>query len=78
MICKIIIGICNLETKVGVQVLRNKIAETKSATFKHKILDMLEHIKSTIDLIKKMGETHDNLLKDTFRALLTAPNTRFV
>ena len=77
MICKIVMDICNPETKVGVQVLRNKIAETKSATFKHKIPDMLEHIKSTMDLIEEMGETHDNLLKDTFGALLTAPNTRF-
>ena len=77
MICKIVMDLCNPETKVGAQSLRDKITEAKSATFKHKIPDMLEHIKSTTDLIEDMGETHDNLLKDTFSALLTAPNAHF-
>ena len=38
---------------------------------------MLEHMKSTMDLIEDVGESHDNLLKDAFGALLTAPNARF-
>ena len=38
---------------------------------------MLEHIKSTIDLIEDIGETHHNLLKNTFGILLSTPNTRF-
>ena len=68
----------NLETKVGVQSLWDKITGAKSATFRHKIPDVLEHIKSTMDLIEDMGKTHDNLLKDTFGAFLTAPNSRFI
>ena len=68
---------CNPETKVGVQSLQDKIIGTKSATLRYNIPDMLEHIKSTMDLIKDMSETHDNLLKDTSGALLIAPNTHF-
>ena len=38
---------------------------------------MLEHISSTMTNITDLGETHDNLMKDTFDALLSAPNTEF-
>ena len=77
MIVYIIMTTCNPDTKVGVQVLRDKIISTKSATFKHNIPNMLSHIKSTMDLIEEMGETYDSLLKNTFDALLSAPNTTF-
>ena len=66
---------CNSETKVGVQVLRSKITGTKSSMFSNNTPDTLECISSTIDAILEIGETHGNLLKDTFDELLTAPNT---
>ena len=80
LIIKIIMDFCNLETKFGVQSLRDKIYETRSACFRHNmtnIPDTLEHIKITIDLIECMCGTDDNLLKDVFDTLLKAPNTRF-
>ena len=58
--------------------LQDKITETKSAAFKQRIPDMLECIKSTMDLIEDMSETHNKLLKDAFSALLTAPKTHFM
>ena len=66
---------CNLETKVGVQVFWSKITGTKSSMFSNNIPDMLDRIASAMDAILEMGETYDNLLKDTFDALLTVPNT---
>ena len=38
---------------------------------------MLEHIASTMTNITDLGETHDNLMKDTFEAFLVAPNMEF-
>ena len=72
--------VCNLETKFGVQSLRDKIYDTRSACFRHNMPNIpgkLEHIKITMDLIEHMCETDDNLLKDVFDALLKAPNNRF-
>ena len=68
---------CNPETKVGVQVLRDKISNTKSAMFDHDAPRMMEHIASAMILITDQGETHDNPMKDYFNALLTVPNTEF-
>ena len=76
MLCLVMVE-CNPETKVGVQVLRDKISNTKSAMFDHDISRMMEHIASTMILITDQGETHDNLMKDSFNALLTVPNTEF-
>ena len=77
LIIKIIIDMCTPETKVGVQSLRVKISETKSESFRNNMPGMLEHVKKTMDVIEAMGKTHENILKDAFDALLTAPNTRF-
>jgi len=68
---------CNPETKISVQVLRNLISSTKASEYSNNIPDILQHISSTMDKIVEMGETHDNLMKNTFDALLTAPNTVF-
>ena len=65
---------CNPETKVGSQVLRDKISNSKSAMFDNDVSKMMEHIASTMILVTDQGETHDNLMKDTFNALLTAPS----
>ena len=73
----IIILECNPETKVSVQVLRNQISGTKASAFSNNIPDMLQHIAGTMDKIIELGETYDNLIKDTFDALLSAPNMVF-
>ena len=65
------------ETKVGVQVLRDKISNTKSVMFDNDVSRMMEHIASTMILITDQGETHDDLMKDSFNALLTVHNTEF-
>ena len=78
MIIKVMRDACNPDTKVGVQVLRNKITNANSAGYAHDIPKMLKDIKMNMDLIRDLGETHDNLLEDAFNALLSAPNSRFV
>ena len=73
IIACLIVAECNSETKVGVQVLRDSMSNSKSSLFGHNISDMLELIASTITNIADLGKTHDNLMKDTFDALLTFP-----
>ena len=68
---------CNPETKFGVLVLRDQISSATVLVFKRNIPDILEHIASTMDMIREMDETHDNLMKCAFDALLNAPNTVF-
>ena len=68
----------NPTTKVSMQNLRNKIAKANSALFQHDIPEMLKYIKNQYDLIMEMGETHDNLLINTFDAILSALNTQFI
>ena len=77
MMAYLIVVECNPETKVGVQILRDSISNAKSSLFAHDVSDMLEHIASTMTNVTDLGETHENLMKDTFDALLTAPNTEF-
>ena len=67
----------NHDVTVGAQVLRNKISNENWATFNNEIPKRLKHAKKTMDLIRDLGETHSNLLTDTFNALLSAPNSRF-
>ena len=74
---KLIMDTCNPQTKVGVQNLRDKIAQAKSADFGHDVGKMMTYIKEQMTLIHEMRETHDSLLKDSFNAILTVPNSEF-
>ena len=75
MILFLVMDIVNPTTKVGVQNLRNKIEKGNSALFRHDISEMLKYIKSQYYLIMEIGETHYNLLINTFDAILSALNT---
>ena len=77
MIACLLMDTYNPCTKSCAQVLRNKIANSTYTNFKYDILEMLNDVKITWNLITKKGETHDNLLSNTFDALLTTSNTRF-
>ena len=77
MMSYLLMDTCNPETKVSIQVLHNKITGTKSADYSYEVPKILDHISSTMDLITELGETYDSLLKDTFDALLSIPNTKF-
>ena len=78
LLIKWIMDIGNPDVIVRAQVLRNNISNTNSAKLNNKIPKMLKHVKKTMDLIRDLGENHDNLLEDTFNALLSAPNSHFV
>ena len=59
----IIVVDCGLETKVGVQVLRDSIAHETSSIFDNNISDILEHISSTMTNVSDLGKAHCNLMK---------------
>ena len=77
LLIKLIMDIGNPNVTVGLQVLRNKVSNTNSAKFNNEITKMLKYLKTTMDLIRDLGETPDNLLEDTFNALISAPNSSF-
>ena len=68
---------CDPETKVGTQVLRDKISNSKSDVLDNDVSKIIEHAASTMLLVADQGETHDNSMKDTFNALLTVLSTEF-
>ena len=69
MVPTVVMSMCDPNAKVGAQALRDNIAQTTAADFQKDMARMLEHIQTTVDLIKDMGETHACLLKDTFNVL---------
>ena len=52
---------CSPDTKVGVQVLQNKIQNTSSSLFQQITPKILKHAKSTMIQIKGIYKTHDYL-----------------
>ena len=77
MMVKVIIDISNLETKITIQVLCNKITGVKSTDFSYNIPKLLDYILSIIDLITELSKTHNTLLNNTFNILLGIPNSYF-
>ena len=53
------------------------MSSAKALALNENIPEMLEYIASVMDGIREMDETHDNLMKNTFDALLTVPNAMF-
>ena len=74
MLCLEIVK-CDPETKVGVQVLRGKTTNAKGVIFKNYISKLLEQISNTMFLMTDQGETHNNLISNSFNYLLTVPST---
>ena len=65
------------ETKIGTRVLRYNVSNSKSTVFKNDTSKIIEYITSTMIIITDQGETHDNLMKETFNAFLMVPRTEF-
>ena len=76
--CKLLMNICNPETTIGAQVLRDEIKSANYAKFNHHFVKILEFIKVKMDMIIDMGKINNNLLRDTFDALLSVRNADFV
>jgi len=73
----ILMATVNLNTRVGVTGLKEKIRLAKMASFNHNVKDLLTDIATSFNLIIDDGFTHDDIVMDTFNALLTSKNTEF-
>jgi len=77
IIVKLIIDTCNLKIKVFIQLLQDKISNTKLAIFYNNIFKVLTYISAQKILIYELDKSYDILAKDVFDILLTTPNSRF-
>lgn len=67
----------NPSTRVGVARLKKKLRETKLGGYNHNVRDMLTAIQSTYTTIEELGFKHDDIVMDTFEALLSTKNQVF-
>lgn len=76
-ILHILMASVNPNTRVGVSGLKEKIRMAKMGAFNHNVKDMLTDIASNYNLIVEQGFSHDDIIMDTFNALLTSKNMEF-
>ena len=67
----------NPSTRVGVTTYKDAIRHAKLASFSHNVLDMTDKMTANYDEIVKRGFTHDDMIIDLFKALLTSKNEVF-
>jgi len=67
----------NPNTRVGVTSLKKKIRETRLGGFNGNVRSMLNSIQSDYTEILEFGGSHDNIVMDTFSALLSSKNSVF-
>ena len=67
----------NPSTRVGVARLKKKLRETRLGGYNHNVRDMLTAIQSTYTTIEELGFKHDNIVMETFEALLSTKNQVF-
>ena len=53
------------------------MTNAKSTMLEKDVSKMIDRIATAVIPITDQGKPHDNLMKDTFNALLTAPSTKF-
>ena len=73
----ILISDINPNTRVGVGVLKKKLRDIKMGSYNQKVTDMLHEIQSTYNRIEELGFTHEDIVLDTFNALLSGKNQVF-
>lgn len=74
---QICITIIRPTTRVGVSSVKDAIRDCKLSSFSHNVADMLDHISSLLEQIEDQGGTHDDIVYDTFAALLTTKNDTY-
>lgn len=74
---QICITIIRPTTRVGVSTLKDSIRSCKLSSFGHNVADMLDQISSLVEQIEDQGGTHDDVVYDTFAALLTTKNDTY-
>ncbi len=76
-ILHILMSSVNPNTRVGVTGLKEKIRTAKMGAFNHNVKDLLTDIASNYNMIVEQGFSHDDVVMDTFKALLTSTNVEF-
>ena len=67
----------NPSTRVGVSDMKETIRETRMHQFDHKVSDMMNDIQTNYNQIVELGYKHDDVVMDTFKALLSTKNEIF-
>ena len=62
---------------VGISTLKEKIRAVALPQFNHNVNDMLTHQSNLYQEILQLGKTHDDIIFDTFKSLLTTKNEEF-
>ena len=63
--------------RAGVADLKEKLRQSKLATYSYDVSEMLNKMESTFREIQKQGQTHEDYILDLFRALATGNNDIF-
>lgn len=74
---QICIEIVRPSTRVGVTSLKDQIRACKLSNFGNNVHEMLNNISSLKEQIEDQGGTHDDIIYDTFAALMTSKNERY-
>ena len=67
----------NPSTRVGVSRMKKKIRDIRLGGYNHNVRDMLTAIQLTYTTIEELGFKHDDIVMDTFEALLSTKNQVF-
>ena len=73
----ILMGICNPTVRVGVESLKKKIEAARLPAFNHDVSRCMDYMVTNYNLIIEQEETHDNIIRDVFNALLSTTNSQF-
>ena len=76
-ILHILMSSVNPNTRVGFTGLKEKIRAAKMGAFNHNVKDLLTDIGSNYNMIVEQGFSHNDVVMDTFKALLTSTNVEF-
>ena len=74
---QLIVETINPSTMVGVTTLKDKIRAVTLPGHNHNVVDMLNHQNRIYQEILQLGNTHDDIIYDTFKALASTTNDEF-
>ena len=77
IILYIFIASVNLNTRVGIRGLKEKIRVAKMSAFNHNVNELLTDITSKYNLIVEQGILYDDIIMDIFNTLFTRKNVEF-
>ena len=73
-ILQLLVETVNPSHMVGISTLKEQIRAVSLNNFNHNVNDMLNHQSHLYEEILQLGKTHDDIIFDTFKSLLTTYN----